>query len=919
MSILKDRSNPPSRRLGLALVLLALPVLTLLGFHGFRNKLASFQPLGFGLAEQGETWRVQSIATPPPGDLLPGDRLVLVNGVETARIADLRRLLAASPTSELLVLRAERLETISYRRPAIDLDLPWLVLAGVGFLYLAIGLYTLWRSPDGLLFFAWCLASAVLFIFSPVFPVDGIGKAVFFADQLARLLVPPLTLHLFLSVPRRTRSRALLPLLLYSPALVLALAQLRFAFAAGAPSRALLQAFDRLEIFHFAAFAATAVIVLARRLRAVAQWEQHRQLLWLLVGTTAGYAPFLLLYGFPFLAGIRLREPLAALSTLPLAAVPIAFAWAVLRFRLWDLGLMVRKGLAHALTLIAAVGGFSLVDFALRRLLPDEVAFTRDLLTFFGGIAIIGLVVPAHRRIHGALEQLQYGQAFRRRRGLVWLGHDLLHERDLDRLCEALLLELEQGLDLERANLLLVQGSRLVAVRPERSLPDSLDLDGIAPPIWGGRFDLLRNSGPAGAASPDLGLFAAGYRYVFPLVVRENRIGLVLTGLRGDDEPLDSEDVDLVRGLLDQAALAIENAQLLDQVQRQLETVVALKRHSEGILESSPAGIAELDAGNVVATANLAFAALAGRPRSEIVGSRLDSVLDLGELPKPGGGIVQVACRDAFGRERQLEVSLAPLQSEEGSDRRVLVLQDVTARVAMEGALKQKDRLAALGILAAGVAHEVNTPLTGISSYAQLLLAETDASDPRRELLEKVEKQTFRAARIVSNLLEFARTPGVERREIDVVALFSDSIDLLRQRLSSKQIRLVWQRPDATISVLGSEGELQQVFTNLIVNAVDAVAEVEEATLTLTLEAGADRVRISVADSGPGVPAENSDAIFQPFFTTKRGQGGTGLGLSISHSIVENHGGCLVFENLSPRGCRFTVDLPRLSSPAVAE
>jgi signal transduction histidine kinase len=864
---------------------------------------------------------VRAVTPALDGVLEPGDRIVLVNGVETGKIADLRRLLGANESSQLVVLRGEELASVEYRRPAVDVDLPWLALALLGMLYLAIGLNALWRTADGALFYGWCLASTVLYVFSPVFPVDQIGVWIYLGDELARLLLPPLTLHLFLTIPRASARLGRASLLLYLPAATLALFQVDFAafggrFLFGPPKASLLSVLDRLEMLHLAAFAAAAVVVLARRLRSVAEWEQQRQLLWLVVGTTAGYAPFLLLYGLPYLAGIRPAESVAALAVLPLAFVPFAFGWAILRYRLWDLGLIVRNGAAHVLTLIVGVGGFALLDLALRRSIPDDESLTRDLFTFFGGIAIAGLVVPAHRRINGLLERLQYGSSFSRRRGLGWFGQELLHERDLDRLCEALLTEIEQGLELERTNLLLIQGSRLVAVRPERSLPDSFAIETVPPTLWNGRFEVLSGVAlPGEPAGIDRLLFAAGYRYVFPLTVRGTQIGLVLAGLRADDEPLDSDDVELVRSLLDQAALAIENAQLIDQVQRQLETVVALQRHSEGILESSPAGIAVLDRDDAVITANLAFAALVGRPRSEVIGRSLGSLLELGGLPPIGGGAVQVTCTDALGRRRDVEVSVAAMQPADSGDRRVLVLQDATERVAMEQALKEKDRLASLGVLAAGVAHEVNTPLTGISSYAQLLLAETEADDPRRALLEKVEKQTFRASRIVSNLLEFARKPGVERRPVELGALLGETADLLRERMATRGVRLVWQRPAAATRVVGSEGELQQVFTNLMINAIDAMTPAG-GTLTVALELVESSARVTVSDEGTGIPAESRDSIFQPFFTTKRGNGGTGLGLSISHSIVEQHGGKIGFANLEPRGCRFTVELPLAAEPA---
>ncbi len=899
----------------------------LLGAVSFLDKLEAFQPLGFQAVPAGDHWSVRSVQEEVEGGLRAGDQIVLVDGVEVPRVVDLRQRLRERPETKLVVFRAEVLETVRYVRPAVDLDLPYLVLAFAGIAYFAIGLFTLVRAGGGTIFFLWCLASAVLYVFSPVYPIDATGQWIFVSDELARIFLPPLTLHLFLSVPHDlgARTRRMLPLT-YMPATLLAALQADLsifggAFVFGRPTAAALALLDRIELAHLVVFGAAAIIVLASRLRAVDEWAQHRQLLWLLVGMAAGYGPFFLLYGLPRLAGIAVAEPLAALAVVPLVCVPVAFAYAILRYRLWDLGLIVRNGLSYGLTALVALATFALLDLGIRRGIPEPFAVARNILTFFGGLLIAAIVVPAHRGIHGVLERLQYGRSFGRRRSLQRLGQDLLRERDLDRLLESLLSELVEGLELEKANLFLAQGTSFVAVRPESDLPAALSRESVPDHLWRGEFETLAAEAPLGESlTLEQRLFAAGYRYAFPVEVRGVRVGLVITSLRRDGRPLDSEDVEIVRALLDPAALALENAQLLDQVQRQLERVVALQQRNEGILESSPAGIAVLDQDGLVVSANLAFAALAGRARGEILGQKLSTLIAIPGLPEPGGGIALVECLDGLGRDRHLQVSLAPLQGGERHGHRVLVLQDVSDRVAMENALKDKDRLASLGVLAAGVAHEVNTPLTGISSYAQLLLAETDAADPRHELLRKVERQTFRASRIVSGLLEFARKPGKERRPVALAELLGETADLLRERLSAHAIRLRWDPPEGeSLTVVGSEGELQQVFTNLILNAIDAMAPRGEGELSMTLVRDGDRAIVRVDDTGPGLRPEHVDRIFEPFFTTKRDEGGTGLGLSISSNIVEQHGGKISAANRPEGGCRFLVELPIGAGEAAAE
>lgn len=245
------------------------------------------------------------------------------------------------------------------------------------------------------------------------------------------------------------------------------------------------------------------------------------------------------------------------------------------------------------------------------------------------------------------------------------------------------------------------------------------------------------------------------------------------------------------------------------------------------------------------------------------------------------------------------------------------IYSDITDQRQIQSKLLQTEKMAALGQLVSGIAHELNNPLTSIMGYAQLLLGRGASKAPGTEI-KLIFEEAERARRIVKNLLFFARQTQPERTRVDVNEIVERTVALRGYELKIENIAMRCELASDLPPTLADPHQLQQVVLNLLVNAEQAILEgrgrghIYVRTRTIS----GSRLAIEVSDDGPGIPPEIASRIFDPFFTTKPPGIGTGLGLSIVYGIVEQHGGEVAFENLRAGGAKFTVELPLLVVPA---
>jgi signal transduction histidine kinase len=226
----------------------------------------------------------------------------------------------------------------------------------------------------------------------------------------------------------------------------------------------------------------------------------------------------------------------------------------------------------------------------------------------------------------------------------------------------------------------------------------------------------------------------------------------------------------------------------------------------------------------------------------------------------------------------------------------------------LEEQLVQTEKLTSLGLLAAGVAHEVNTPLAVISNYIQMLAKQLPSNDPRQKLTDKIVKQTFRASEIVNNLLNFSRTGGAAFKEVSLNQVIDETLTLVTHPFRAGNVQVIKNLEADLPGILGSSNRLQQVFLNLFLNAKDAMPS--GGMLEVRSAAHNGTVEIEVSDTGMGIQRENLARVFDPFFTTKATGRGTGLGLSVSYGIIKEHAGKIEVRSTPGKGTSFRLEFP---------
>jgi two-component system NtrC family sensor kinase len=833
----------------------------------------------------------------------------------------------------------------------------------IALVYLCIGLYVLfrrWTAPKSTHFYVFCLASFVLYAFRYTGQFDTLDWTIYWCAIVASALQPALFLHFAFSFsdslpsPVGRRRRAVLATLVYLPAIYLVGLQV-VAILRWSATENLKHRLDKIALAYMAICYVWAAGIFFLRARRSEFPLQRQQLKWLTRGTLLAIVPYTVLYVIPYLADIPVPETFQNIVRLSLVFLPLTFSWAIVRYRLMDVDLIFKRGVTYTLTTATLVG----VYFGVVALIAEIVHTRLANLGSYGLVAaliVAGLTFePIKRAIQARVDRIFDQKRFDFRETLIDFGRSLNSQTDLRALVDSIVERLPQTLLVTRVAVFL-------AAEPDSDAPStdnphfelaashglgilhSADPNGFRPTLDvsfldfdspGANPHIFLENPQQVLRLPDTQRLTAGrldLNYYLPCRVANRQghgtrtVAVIGLGRTNDGDFLSSEDMEVLESLAGYIGIAIQNAQLYRRLESKINEFERLKDFNQNIVESINIGIFAVDLEDRIESWNSQMEVLFARPRADALGQPLAAILPPEFMSRfeaiRGDGsahgthnLYKFRLALPTGETRTANIAIAPLLTRSFDViGRIILIDDITDQMQLEAQLTQSEKLSSIGLLAAGVAHEVNTPLAVISSYTQMLTKQLRDDVRLSPVLEKITQQTFRASEIVNGLLNFSRTSATEFIRTDLNQLLHDSAILLEHQFKTARIRIETDLDPALAPVQGNQGKLQQVILNLLLNAKDAMhggGLIRVSTRTTP----SGMVHVEISDSGSGIAPDHLHRIFDPFFTTKTnpqpGQHkGTGLGLAVSYGILQEHGGKITVNSTPGRGTTFRLEIP---------
>jgi signal transduction histidine kinase len=872
--------------------------------------------------EQG----LQCLQSPEDSAVKPGDILLTVNKYVIKQKTDLYRVLGSRKYHRYEIERKGLIKNVGIDVVNRYTPVSYYIMVFSGLLFILLTLNILnadLKKPKELspppVFFLMSLTFSGFLIISPTGSYGLVDFAFLFIDRLSFIMFPAFLLNYSIYYPirsgilRKIKPRFLNILLYVAPVSIFLLYIYFMAVNMFNPIPEILTLtinfFRNVFSKFFGLYVGIALIFLLISNLTLIFKRKRKRILLPFTGAVVGILP--LLTTTVFYPAIRERSPIIyGLCLFLIVLLPVSLTYYLRQRKFSDIENIIKKTLSTASIFLFIFGIYFFLGINIEK---------NKLLGIFWSVAAIltagYLFKPIESTVQEYFERFFFRGSYDFKRKLRELIMSLRAERDLSALSVNFIETISHGFNLRSATLIIHLRKNLFLAYPQKAkmvltrnfrneLFKSDNLFFTDPADFEKRFP------------KDFQLMEKENYYQFlPLKTQDKLTGLIAFGLKKDNTYLSIEDWELMNSISSSLTLSVENAFLYSQLENQFNEINLLKEFNENIIENLNLGIVVLSKLNTIRTWNyfmeLKFEILRekalNRKAYTIFGSELWK-----KIHKHPGAFINNEKIKIDEREYIFDIYTSPLKDNLNKViGTIIVFEDVTEKVFIQNQLVTSEKMASLGMLSAGIAHEINTPLTGISSYCQFLL-DNPNDDDNKDLVQKMQEQVSRANKIIRTLLDFSRQKGEQPLKIDLCKVLDESVSLVEHQLKKRNIQV---KKDCAFKnkLLGYSTRLQQLFINLLINSIDAITH-DHGVIEIEGMETEESAYITISDNGSGIDPKNVSNIFEPFFTTKEPGQGTGLGLSISYNIVKEHYGDIKVTSEIGEGTSFNITFP-LQSP----
>jgi len=853
-----------------------------------------------------------------------GDILLEIDGNNITNHIDYEQAMAEKNPGEEVVYELLRGEEYQYSIGELvkkRVSMVYFYMFFLGFASLFIVYYTLFQpsslsSYSQTLFFLLGMSFFSIYVFSPTLSFRFWDSIFYWIDKLAFLFFPALLFHFFLLFPKEYNKFKKAKYYLYMISGIFVLAYLFFYFGGTRNFSESTQLLFKnlLEVSSLIYFSVVFILTLALvfiKYKKTKDLFEKKQLKWVFWGINAGFLPFFFFYILPFISNPNPPEWANFLILFQLI-IPLTFAYAISGHKLMDFEIIAKKYLVYIVGFTIVLTFYILV---VQNFAPD----------FEGGITIgaaailLGVLVlkPLYTFLEELTNKLFYRRSYSEREDLVDFSKIVTLEKDLSVLSSKFLDILVSAFVLRQAAIYLYEeksgdfGLLNETGDENRKLPvrlffsdDFMNQMKKKDFLWFHSIDevLWLNS------SDKTKIERINGYHILPLLFQGKIIGFLTMSRKIDGDFLTTEDWSLLLAIAPSLSLAIENAALYTSLKHRIEEFKTLKDFSENILENVKIGIFVIDEKKRIKHWNKFMEDIFGVSKEEAIGENLEKILGIRTTQQiinydPKTPLFRIRITDKNNRPRNIEVDIFDLDSKQKE--KIILFNDNTEKLNLEREIITKEKMASLGLLSAGIVHEINTPLTGISSYAQLLKSLVEDSETK-QITEKINSQVSRIRQLIKSLLNFSREGHGASIPFNLMDSIEEIRTILEHEIKKKKIKLKVDGNDVFIK--GERVKIQQAIINFVINAIDASPRKSEVKINIFTNNG--YVNLEVIDNGKGIHRENIPFIFDPFFTTKGLGKGTGLGLSIAYKIIKEHNGDIKVRSKPEVGTKFTIIFP---------